>query len=252
MDTAYQEFQNYLSIQNPKVISNLDEIIATTLDYPFMLHIDRTTPTAFIPRIGTSFSDNEDRTLPRITVSDSILGCIVGYYRFLKDFLEIDDDSSNGYYINVLDFDYCVRPNAKLVPYGEYANEHWLLGYNKATTKYKPRTVGKLFISSLEHIMHDKDNKHCIRCTFFIEITEDIKILFSKDKELKLGYYKIVGDLTDYVECNDVKGLDSINHYDLDLFKVTRIPKEDYRVVKRLSAVMLDTASVAVPIYEKW
>lgn len=248
----YEDFKAYLDIQHTKVKSNVEEVSAEKLGQSFMLHIDQQTPANFEPRIGKSFSDDEDRTLPRVTVSDSLLGCIVGYYRFLKDFLEIDDGSTNGYYINMLDFDYCLKPNCKLVPYAECANEYWLIGYNKSTLKYKPKTVGKLFISSLEHVMNQKETKHLIRCTFFVEITDDVEIQFSKGKNLKKGYYRITGDFTEYNDSNDNDGSSSINHDDLELFKVTKIDKGDYRKVKNLSASLLDTSCINVPIYGKW
>lgn len=249
---SYQEFQDYIKLQHTKVRSNTEVVSAADLGQDWMLHLDKSTPPAFVPRIGTSFSDDEDRTLPRVTVSDSVLGCIIGYYRFIDDFLSVNEDDNNGYYINMLPFEYCLKPNAKLVPYAEHANEHWLLGYNKETLKYKPRTVGKLFISEMGLKRNDKSKQHLIRCTFFIEINEDVSILFSKNKQLTKGYYRVTGDLTDYNSNNDANDAESIEHTDLDLFTVTRVDIKDYRQVKRLSASLLDASSTSLPVYTQW
>lgn len=250
--SEYEDFKSYLELQNARVKSNISEVSAEKLGQSFMLHIDNETPDAFTPRIGKSFSDDEDNTMPRITVSDTLLGCIIGYYRFISDFLEAKEPKSNGYYINMIPFDYCVKPTAKLVPYAEAANEYWLIGYSKQTLKYKPTTIGKIFVHSMEHILNDKQGQHDIRCTFFVEITEDVAIRFSKDKELKQGYYKVVGDLSDYNSNNDNDGSDSIHHKDLKLFNIRKISEDEYKSRKKLSATMLDATSVSIPVYSKW
>lgn len=246
-----KDLEEYLEIQNPKVIKHVTVIEAGKLGQSFMLHIDKETPKYFEPRIGKSFSDDEDNTLPRITVSDSVLGCIIGYYRFLKDFLEPDDETSTGYDINLLDFTYCVKPSDELVPYASAANEYWLIGYNKEHLRYTPRTIGKLFIQSVEHVA--ARNGHDIKCVFYVEIQEDDwDIPFSKNKKLRRGYYRITGDLSDYNSNNDNDGSDSLHHDDLKLFDIKKIHKDDYRKTKRASIVMLDTSNISIPIFTRW
>lgn len=244
-----QAFDEYIKIQNPKVLANTKSVSASQLGQSYMLHIDKDTPNYFTPRIGQSFSDDEDRTLPRVTVSSNLLGCIIGYYRFLKDFLEVEGEKSNGYYINIIPFEYALRPNAKMVPYGEHANEYWLIGYDKDHLKYKPQTVGKLFVTELNHKLDDKNGEHIISCTFYVEIEDDVEIIFSKDKSLKQGCYKITGDMSEYNSNNDEDGSTNIDHKDLDLFTIRKIDKADYMKVKKLSAVTLNFEE---PLYGKW
>lgn len=252
-EESFQQFQDYLKLQNPKVIANTKEISAEKLGQSFMLHIDKVTPKTFMPRIGESFSSDEDRTLPRITVSDNLLGCIIGYYRFLKDFFEVESEKSNGYCINIIPFEYCLKPNSKLVPYGEDANEYWLITYNEETKKYAPESIGKIFVSEISQKLNDRKGRHIVNCTFYVEINTDVGIPFTKDKILKEGTYKIKGDLSDYNSDNDDDGSDNINHKDLELFKITKIPKEAYINVKKLSAVTLsETPSINSPLFTKW
>lgn len=197
MDTR-DAFDLALSIASEKVQKNTDVVVAEQQNQPFMIHITKDqTNKAYIPRIGQKQGHTEDRTLPRITVADTLLGCMIGYAIVEDDFFNRNNLESNkqvaitGYRINRLDYDYCLKPNARLVFDAQVSNEHWLISYNKQTLEYKPVLAGRLFIHAITVTQHVKADRIAPDSTIvgFVEVKEPKGIYLTSKIHLAQGYH---------------------------------------------------------------
>jgi hypothetical protein len=234
IETDLADFDNYVKNLNDKVRKNITKVTPESLGSNFLIRIDVKTPAYFSPQMPRRAAISEDNTVPRICVSSNLLGCIIGYSGLTHDFHKHDD--LNGIYINKIDFDYCVRPNDKLVYDASVSDEHWLLSYNKNTFKYKPITVGKMFIHEVTYSRNqNKKSKYPEETMLlYIEITDsDVTVNFDSKFKLTKGYYKATVK-------NDVSS------------NIKKITKAEYDDKKSLSAVLLDHTSTSIPIYNHW
>ena len=78
---SQQQLEKYLESLSPDVKKNLKIVSTKDLGQDFLLHIspDKLSKVIFTPRIGNRQGRTEDRTVPRITVSPTLLGCHNGY-----------------------------------------------------------------------------------------------------------------------------------------------------------------------------
>lgn len=229
----YKDFEDYLKIQNPKVRKNITEVKASELQFPFMLHIDTKPVSAFIPMMPRRAATSEDNTIPRVTVADTLMGCIVGYSAMFYDFMS--NDSVEGYIIHKLEFDYCVKPTEKLVYDVEASNEHWLIGYNRNSLKYKTEQIGKFFVSEtkfkrLPLKSNGKVSSQAESTLCYLELSEPI--LIAKDLILEAGYYEVIIEGHEVNYCFDRT----------DNLKIKKISISEYNKAKNLSAATLSHA----------
>lgn len=185
-----------MRIASEKVRNNTKVVEAAKQPLPFMIHM---TPDhsnkAYIPRIGTKQGYTEDRTMPRVTVADTLIGCLIGYACLEEDFFNRNQDkaiaqrSKNGYRINRLDYDFCLRPNARLVYDVQATNEHWLISYNKDTIEYKPTLAAYMVVGSITVMQHPKYDDPDSIITCFVDVREKSGIYLAEDIHLEQGYY---------------------------------------------------------------
>ena len=137
------DIEEYVANQKPKVRKNI-EIVKANPDYPYMLHGSvNGNIKEFVPRLAERPGPKEDKTVPRVHVSDSVIGCVEGmnelvwYLMYGYNAYGSNEkvDFKNGWYIYKLPFEYCLKPNEELVYDAGWSNEHWLVPYNKETKK---------------------------------------------------------------------------------------------------------------------
>lgn len=240
MSDDYDDFKYYLSIQSDKVKKNVTEVKAADLQFPFMLHIDSIRPPFFYPQMPRRAASSEDNTIARVTVADTLVGCLIGYASTFHDMMST---AKPGYYISRIDFDYCIKPNSKLVYDAEKSNEHWLIGYNKKSLKYPTKQIGKLFISKMTIIKAylDKEKYYYPKIeSMEILIETDEAFLLNKDTVLEPGFYSFV---TNGVNFNN----DALFNDD-SFFKCRKISEGEYRIAKNEKAALLSHTD----ILEKW
>lgn len=193
--TQSDDFNNYLKTLTPKVLRNVEVVSSIEKPQPFMLHITTDLrSSAYIPRIGHRQADSEDRTVPRITCSDTLLGCIIGHAMAVNNFLDpwVDsEEREKGFRINRLDYDYCLKPNHNLVYDSVATNEHWLVRYNEATSEYKPSKAGHFYIRSItSNFIKDKKSFYQY-VVIFLEVIEKTGLYITPEKKVEPGYYKV-------------------------------------------------------------
>lgn len=230
-----QDFNNFMDLQNTKVKKNVEIVTPETLNQSFFLHIDNKIINNFIPMLSRRAALTEDNTVPRITVSDSLFGCIMGHSGTEHNFHK---DPEQGFYINKIDFNYALKPNNKLVYDALETNEHWLITYNKRTIKYKAEVIGKMFIQDILYVRNG--NKKSITdsiTTFMIEISEDIDIVFKPGYRMKKGFYKLKLNITNWED-----------------FELKKIQAKEYYDSKSLNAAILNQQDIIpnTPLFTRW
>ena len=185
---------DYLASLQDKVRKELTIVTPEDLGQNFLLHITAEKNPVYVPRIGFRQADTEDRTVPRITASPFLLGCILGYAVLLSNFLynEVygithkDVAWKNGLYIQKLPFKRALRPSRKLCYDVAASHEHWLVNYSKATQEYVSDRVGKFFINQVTLIPF-QGRPPQQRYELFLHLTEGIP--FAEKLWLDPGYY---------------------------------------------------------------
>ena len=149
---------NFLDHHPPLIKNNVKVVTPDELGQSFFLHISNKDSRYYYPRVSTKQIQGEDRSIPRVTVSDSLTGSIIGYAKIEEDFLRASDSLKNTSNLDItkIDFEYALRPNSKLVPDVNYSNEHWLVTYSKDTVRYTPKKIGSMFVSEINYSRSDK------------------------------------------------------------------------------------------------
>lgn len=229
------EIDYFYSLLPTKVKNNTKIVTKEEVGQDFFLHIsnEKMSSKKYIPFISKRAALSEDRTVPRITVSPQLTGCIVGFVRLVYDQLYYDpnDDRYKNYkqgvYIHAIDFEYALKPNNKLVYDQSLSNEHWLVTYNQDTREFKGRCIGKLFIQSV--LCTTQIGKPTLNTIIgYIEISDDRIIQVTEKTKIGKGYYKFT-----MIQDKDFS-------YKTDkFFIVEEVTKEEYSKNKELSAALL-------------
>lgn len=203
---SLKDIEYFVSKQKKKVRDNV-EIIEANKQYPYMLHGSiNGNIKAFKPRLAERYAKGyEDRTVDRVHVSDHLMGCIEAmnellmyllygaYYEGMskKEERYMAETYKGGWYIYAIRYDYCLKPNEKLVFDQNITNEHWLVNYNSYTKKYIGEKIAKLILISyyVQNVGANSGNGQSI---YILEIT-DKSLKLEKDGEYLLpGYYEII------------------------------------------------------------
>lgn len=230
-----KKIDEFLKLCSDKVQKNVTVVTPEDLGQDFFLHIgtDRMGSKVYIPKISERAANSEDHTVPRVTVSPTLMGCYIGYFQLFHQVLNYDPEYNDvfpkqGLYIHELKFDYALKPTNKLVFDGGRSDEHWLVTYDETTREYKPSVIGKMFISEIK-IKQQTGEKNAVTASFRIEVNKKEGIRFSKNIFLKQGYWSVDG-VSESEACS----------WDKDKNLVVReLTKAEYEADKKLSAAML-------------
>jgi hypothetical protein len=242
---SLKEIKDYVDLLPEKVNKNVEIVSTKDLGQDFFLHIspDIMSRKSYIPWISHRQAKTEDRTTPRITVSDYLYGCIIGYDSLLMDAYDYPNVYKNkekqGVYIHEIEFEYCLKPNNKLVYDQSNSNEHWLVTYSQDTKEYKGKIIGKLFVTEITtKLIYGKDSDIVYKLA--VEIKKDEGVKFSSNIFLNKGYWLIT--------CTSTAN----KSYDKDKdFKAEQLTKQQYEELKQVSATMLSINN-KLPTFTKW
>jgi len=200
----------------------------------------------FIPFVPRRAANKENVSVPRVSVAPSIMGCFIGYMASWKDIAWPGDNVKNkkfknGWYLYELPYEYCIKPNKKLLFDQENSNEHWLVTYSPATREYRPVIVAKMFYSEL-NIMPKAGSVPEYRTKLVIEVLSDRGILLGGDRTLGKGAWMVEGPLLeDHARWNDLKP-----------YSIAPISAAHYALLKGYVASMLSLESLSPPAAFKW
>ena len=167
-----------LETSSEEVKKNTIVVNSHDIQTPYLLHISGEKNPKYIPRIGHRQGHSEDRTMPRVTASTCLTGCMVGYASMLQDFLDQNiltgkghlKDWKGGFYIHKLPFEYCLKPNKKLVYDADRSNEHWLVTYDENTRQFDSSLIGRIVYDKVT--LEPVTGGYAVYFSFFIELKE--------------------------------------------------------------------------------
>lgn len=255
---ADEDFSRYVSGLSDKVVKNVELIPKENMEYP-LLHgslVPVTKP--FEPRIGTTQAPSEDRTVPRICTSDTLLGCLRAMPILIEmvaqsnynpwksgkvaNSANIKDKYLGGWYLYAFqDYEWCLKPTKKLCFDSDITREHWLVNYSADTRQYKALEVGKMFILSVTYRSRNKERSECV-VDLYIEVTKDVVIKVKEsdttDYNIGEGYWHLTFNHAPYYVLDGEDGL-----------IIKPIDKAQYYREKKGSA---DLLSFKKPSYMNW
>lgn len=143
------------------------------------------------PRIGERQMKAEDRTIPRICGSESIVGCILGHAGFREYYVDklvnaTPTQWANGYFtIYKAKVEQYVRPGWRLVPDAELTKELWIVPYAPECYEIEVEAIGKLYLRGTSEDLID--GSRLITNYIYINLNKEVIL---DDEELPAGYYK--------------------------------------------------------------
>lgn len=235
-----KQIANFLSLFSQDVVSQITPENKTDATYPDFLHISRNPNIkSMIPRISERQMKREDRTIPRVVGAPTLLGCICGYATMLDDqggfkkATRTNDVWLNGYYIYEVDYDWRFKPNDKLVPDQSVSDETWLLNYNQDNKEYKPKHIGKFFITQIvqDFTKSKSRSNYTSRVHLYIQIDREVSL--SENIKLGKGYWEV--SIPYITEINS----ESISWTKDKDITYSKLEVGDYHLKKKLTANLL-------------
>lgn len=249
--TELEEIEHWLSLQSPKVRKNAKIVTPEDLGVKHLFRIDKEKQKEYIPRLAqTAIGDDEieNSSTPRICMGRSLLGCLVGYGRWMDDIYESLDKRSiklsgyrGGYIVQTIPFNYAIAITSRLLWEANDTGEVWLVAYNSKTSTYKSEAIGKLFCRSLQLVPKAGDAP-LMESEFYLEhdYKEGLPLLDGADG-CEPGHYRI---LTKYGDLG--RSGKHCNSKDKDLYEITQITESDYKDAKSYSAALLSLGTPPV------
>lgn len=243
-----EQLTQWLETVSEKVRKNVTVVTPEEVGQDYFLHMSTDTGIKkFIPHIGRRQAYSEDRSVPRITVAPTLLGCFIGYAKADYDFQNLphvkkadEKGYRGGWKIYALPFEAALKPTARMVYDSRVSDEHWMVSYSRETNEYIPETAGKMFYRSIRLVSRTGKSPEG-EMELYVEITKPGGIRFSKNIRLDVGYHRIVGPVQQNVKSwTDDKGYVS-----------TPIDKAEYFSAKNASADLL-SLTPGIPPHLQW
>lgn len=143
------------------------------------------------PRIGDRQMKMEDRTIPRICGSETLVGCILGHAGVRAYYLDaLFRDKAGGWKNGVFTIyrakvDNFVRPGKKLVADAKLTNELWIVPYAPECYEVEVEPVGQFYLhSTVDRIL---DGVNTVENVFYLSTYDDI--ILDDGVTMKVGYY---------------------------------------------------------------
>ncbi len=190
----------YCKTLQPYVMQNSRFVEASQTVDGVLYHISQSIPDAngeciYIPQISRRAAPSEDRTTPRVTVSPTLQGCLVGYNTFssLANTPVAREKTGKrpylgGLYIYEIAFDVALAPNEKLVFDSRASGECWLLPFDKDHLQYKGKCVGKVFPVAKSQLIWESDRTEAI--DLIVEVDKEAMSLHHRHS-LPKGFHEV-------------------------------------------------------------
>lgn len=174
--------------------------VSHTQDTGRCLHIDLNPIKAFTPMISHRQNPKEDRTVPRVCIANSLMGCIGGYASVFYNYLNHKPGTKlgtkaesyrGGMFIHAIDTEWVVEADNKLVGDSRITGEKWLVGWDEEHLSYPATEIGKFFIKRMvsETI---RGGDLAANFTMYLEYHDDSQALeLGNGVSVEAGYYEL-------------------------------------------------------------
>lgn len=246
-----EALQKYLDIQKETTRRKLRIVSPDELFQGQLYHISPVKRIArFIPSISQRQGSAEDRTIPRVCVSDHLVGALLGYAAAVHDFIGTpintgsgaDGFYAGGYYIHVFKDEYSLEPSSELVYDVKESHERWLVPYSSSKNEYVSTAAGKFFLSQVSFMSPYKGTRDQeLVCSGYLETPLAIQV--TPTKVLEPGFYHI-----ENLRPERDKTIQSTRKNTRNV-EIVQISKDDYESAKRPHVSML---SHSLSLSHRW
>lgn len=225
-DVEKQEIIEYLSALLGDSVSELTLYSAGEVNRP-LYHVSMNPNVRiFSPKVSSRTLSSEDRSVPRVSTSTSLIGCLNGYQSMFTDIAGRERKNFTGLYtVYELPYQYAVKPSKKILSDVETSDEYWLVSWKKETYSIRPNTVCEFTIPQVQ-TTYGSDGEDQ-RVTMFLKVLGE-SLYLTHDIKLVKGYYEI-----------------TLRNYDYDYplennnkIEVKEITENDYNKVTSLSIMI--------------
>jgi len=225
-DAEKQDIVEYLSALLGDTVSELTLFSAGEVNRP-LYHVSMNPNVRiFSPKVSSRTLSSEDRSVPRVSTSTSLIGCLNGYQSMFTDMAGRARKNFTGLYtVYELPYQYAVKPSKKLLSDVETSDEYWLVSWKKETYSIRPNTVCEFTIPQVQ-TTYGSDGEDQ-RVTMFLKVLGE-SLYLTHDINLVKGYYEI-----------------TLRNYDYDYplennnkIEVKEITENDYNKVTSLSIMI--------------
>ena len=225
-DVEKQEIVKYLSALLGDAVSELTLYSAGEVNRP-LYHVSMNPNVKiFSPKVSSRTLGTEDRSVPRVSTSTSIVGCLNGYQSMFSDMAGRARKNFTGLYtVYELPYQYAVKPSKKLLSDVETSDEYWLVSWKKETYSIRPNTVCEFTIPQVQTTYGSDGEDKLV--TMFLKVLGE-SLYLTHDVKLVKGYYEI-----------------TLRNYDYDYplennnkIEVKEITENDYNKVTSLSIMI--------------
>jgi hypothetical protein len=231
--------ENWLKLQPPSTARRM--IIRTFEEVGPLYHISKDSGIRkFIPCVTRRTGSAENITIPRISVTPTLVGCFIGYGQGWSDISapELSDRKfKNGWYIYNIPYELALLPDARELYDVKDTDEHWLVNYSSTTAVYRGDIIGKVFVTELVMVPRTGQYPKQYQRTL-IEIEQSELRLFP-DITLAPGYWEVYGP-------NFESGATLNNS---DEYTIKKLSFSEYAAAKKYSA---DLLSLDIPHAFNW
>lgn len=222
-DTEKEAIKAYLEPLMGDKLNQLTLYSAAEVNRP-LYHISMDSNISyFTPQISKRTLSVEDRSLPRISTSTCLIGCLNGYQSALHDMDNRQHKQFNGIFtVYDLPYQYAVKPSKKLLADVDYSDEYWLVSYKKETYRTIPHRLAEFTIPKIERVYGKDTTDETYH--MYVKVNQG-ELYLNQSMKLSQGYYSVL-----------LKGYHF--RYPLDqrnLIEVQPISERDYNLVTALS-----------------
>lgn len=242
------DMQRWFDMQSPQFKKKAKIVSKANVGYEQLFRIDKVMQRYYNPRMPRSAYSDENQDVPRISMSTSLMGCMLGYGRWFFDMIsgtskvqsKENEGYKGGYIIQTIDYEYAIQPHADDIWESPFTDELWLVNYSKDTAVYFPKQIGKMFIRSIkiDPIIGRAPDTHV---ELFIEHDYKNGLPLLRNKVYPPGYYKLFANYKSSkdLESGIQKPSKLVNCYDPDIYEIIEISKQEYSDAKKYTANML-------------
>ena len=225
-DVDREEITKYLSALLGDNVTELTLYSAKEVNRP-LYHVSMNpNVTIFSPKISVRTLSDEDRSVPRISTSTSIIGCMNGYQSIFSDMAGRERKNFTGLYtVYELPYQYAIKPSKKLLKDVDISDEYWLVSWKKETYSIRPTVVCEFNVPQVQTTYGSDGEDKLV--TMFIKVLGE-SLYLSHDLKLAKGYYEVT--LRNYTYSYPLENNKKI--------EVKEITENDYNKVTSLSIMI--------------
>lgn len=190
--TPFNEKEQIVRYLEPLIGEDINELTlvsAQELNKP-LYHISMNPSIkAFTPQVSSRTLTKENRSIPRISTSTSLIGCMNGYQSVMSDMMNREGKKFNGLFkVYQLPYQFALRPSKKFLPDVDLTDEFWLFSWKRDTYSVTPEVVAEFTVPKIESTFGNNGRDDVYH--LYIHVKQD-KLYLDRKHVLQEGYYHV-------------------------------------------------------------